>query len=69
MLVTVTTEVRRCYDCPHFINHPQEASCGLVPNGGWDYVISHRVAEKEIWEGCPLNKEVDHVDGSLKIAK
>ena len=56
MLVTVTTEVRRCYDCPHFINHPQEASCELVPNGGWDYVISHRVAEKEIWEGCPLNK-------------
>lgn len=56
MKVTVTTEVSRCYDCPHFRNHPQDASCDLVPGGGWDYVISHRVAEKEIWNECPLKE-------------
>ena len=63
MEVTVTKEVKRCYDCPHFINHPQEASCRLVKD--FQSIIPHRIAAEEIWGECPLQTKVREVKASI----
>jgi len=55
MKVTVTREVERCYDCPHFENHPQEATCELIPNV-W-HIIAHSEARVQIHTECPLKKK------------
>ena len=59
MEVTVTKTVNRCYDCPHFNSHPQEASCGILEKQElYSGLISHRVAEAGIDPKCPLMKDI-----------
>jgi hypothetical protein len=60
--ITKTYEVTRCYGCPHFNNHPQEATCDMIKEL---YFISHRVAEVTIDEMCPFIEPYD-IEGNIK---